>query len=260
MTTPLVETPTPQMTTLVTRPEPDGGRTAQALRIRGIQPILSPIAVAAPVTGESWRPYPAAVVATSARAITLATKASLQKLQKTPFFAVGQETAMAAKGAGFEDIRTGVGGAAELAALILRDMPPCPVLFLAGETRKPTLEQSLMDAGYDLEIAEIYRMVPAAALSDEALEALRTGGIAAALHFSKEAARGFVRLCAEAGVLPAARRVHHCCLSADVAEGLRSLAPNAVAIAETPTEAALMRVLEASFPHGPSSQRRKIDL
>jgi uroporphyrinogen-III synthase len=248
MTKAFVKTVMPRVLTLVTRPEPDGGRTAEALRKRGIEPVLSPVAMAAPLPGVRWHREPAAVAATSARAITLAPTAELLKLQRTPFFAVGHETAATARNAGFQDVRIGAGGARELAALILRDMPPCPVLFLAGEARKQTLERILLDAGYDLEITEIYRMMPADALSERAVEALRGGELAAALHFSRQAARGFVRLCGKADVLLEARSVQHCCLSADVAEGLRDLAPSAVVIAETPTEAALLRVLEASFP------------
>ena len=87
------------MKLLVTRPEPDGERTAEALRARGHEVLLAPMlrmqAVAFDLADESYQ----AVVMTSANAVrSLAGHRHGERLTSLPAFTVGRHTAEANAG------------------------------------------------------------------------------------------------------------------------------------------------------------------
>ena len=97
------------MRVVVTRPEPDGRRTATALRALGHEVLVAPLmtvqSVAADLSGH-W----GAVVITSANAPSaIADNTAKAMLIKLPLFAVGQRSAEAAQEAGFTNV-TSAGG------------------------------------------------------------------------------------------------------------------------------------------------------
>src|SRR5690606_20263216 len=81
-------------------------------------------------------------------------------------YAVGSATGEAARLAGWRNLRTGTGWAVDLAAMIAADSesgrlsttPERPLVYVAGETRKPYLEAGLATAGIAFRTIVGYRM------------------------------------------------------------------------------------------------------
>src|SRR5476651_1379654 len=101
------------MAVLVTRPQPDDEATAAGLRARGFDVLQAPMLRFEPVTfsdDEDMR-Y-GAVIVTSANALRgLAPHLAASRLLKLPLFAVGENTAAAARTIGFENVISANGDA-----------------------------------------------------------------------------------------------------------------------------------------------------
>ena len=80
-------------------------------------------------------------------------------------------------------------------------------------------------------------------LPESALDALRTGQIGAALHYSRRSADLVIRLAEEAGLASSLLMFPHLCLSADVAAPLRSAGATTL-VAGDPSEEALLGLLD----------------
>ena len=110
------------MAILVTRPHPDDETTASALRARGFEVLLAPMLRFEPVAfhdDEDAR-Y-GAVIVTSANALRgLEPHLKASRLLKLPLFSVGEHTASAARGVGFENVIPANGDAAALRIAIGR--------------------------------------------------------------------------------------------------------------------------------------------
>src|SRR5881392_86263 len=104
------------MAVLVTRPSPDDEATAKALRARGFDVLHAPMLRFEPVPfqDDADANY-GAVIVTSANALrAIAPYIAGSRLLKLPLFAVGENTASAARDAGFAEVMTGKGDAAGL--------------------------------------------------------------------------------------------------------------------------------------------------
>jgi uroporphyrinogen-III synthase len=229
------------MRVLVTRARGDAERTAKALAARGHEAVLAPVTEIV-ATGE---PIPAgaydAILVTSAHAAEAL--AAIPDKRK-PVFAVGSRSAEAAQEAGFSCVLAGQGDAGSLSGLIRGGLRPgLALLHVAARHRKEEPAASLRAAGFAVLPWEAYEARAARSLPGPAIEALRTGQIGAALHYSRRSADLFVRLAEQAGLAFAVRTVPHLCLSADVAAPLEAL--GAVSLtAEEPSEDALLGLLE----------------
>src|SRR5690242_10519772 len=98
------------MRVLVTRPLPDGERTAAALRARGYDVLLVPLMQVRPVpagVSGNW----SAVIVTSANALRVVPAEQIASLLALPVYAVGQRSADAARELGFREVRTPNGDA-----------------------------------------------------------------------------------------------------------------------------------------------------
>src|SRR4051812_20956438 len=100
------------MRLLVTRPEPEGERTAAQLRARGCDVVVAPLlrlqSIAAEIDGSRWD----GLALTSANAVrSLAGHPRLPALLEVPVFAVGRRTAEAARAAGFAKVVSADGDA-----------------------------------------------------------------------------------------------------------------------------------------------------
>jgi uroporphyrinogen-III synthase len=232
------------MRVVVTRPEPDGKRTATALRARGHEVLIAPLmkveAVAADLSGH-W----GAVVITSANAPhVIADNSAHNALIKLPLFAVGQRSAEAAQQAGFTSVTSAGGDVRDLVRTLVADRPDAkaPLLYLAGEDRAADLIGELSARGIATEMRVVYRAVTAP-FPPALIEALKAGEVDAILHFSRRSAENYVAGARQAGIAGPAQAVRHLCLSAQVAEPLA--AASHVAIAARPDEAALIELLQA---------------
>jgi uroporphyrinogen-III synthase len=232
------------MRVVVTRPEPDGKRTATALRALGHEVLIAPLmnvdCVAADLSGH-W----SAVIITSANAPNaIAGNAAKSALIKLPLFAVGQRSAEAAQDVGFTNVTSAGGNVHDLVHTLSAQRPDAkaPLLYLAGEDRSADLVRELAARGIAAEMRVVYRAVTAP-FSSALIEALKAGEVDAILHFSRRSAENYVAGARQANITGPALAVRHFCLSAQAAEPFAGAGK--VTIAARPDEAALIALLQA---------------
>lgn len=234
------------MRLLITRPEPDGARSAEAFRARGHEVLLAPLIHIEPVSadlGGAW----AAVVITSANAlIGFADDARLQALTRLPLVAVGDRSAAAARQAGFAEV-TSAGGSAQDLIRLLPSLPVAsgrPLLYLAGADRAADLATELAAAGLNIDTRVVYRAAPLRQFPERASSALAAGRIDGVLHYSRRAAEAYVAL-ASGRLGDAALRPAQFCLSARIAEALTAAGAADVRAAAYPTEQSLLQLVDS---------------
>jgi uroporphyrinogen-III synthase len=231
---------------LVTRPEPQGERTAAALRARGHEPVLAPLLIIEPRAGVDIGRGPwAAVLMTSANAVRfLADHPRRAALVALPLLAVGARTAEAARSAGFAHVQSADGDARDLVRLTQQAVPaPGPLLYLAGEDRAADIGGALAAAGYRIDTVIVYRARPDMRLPDAVADALRAGTIGGVLHFSKRTADAFVAAASGSGLALNSLKCNHFCLSPQVADALRTQGATRILVAARPEEAAVLDLL-----------------
>jgi|SRR4051794_12588236 uroporphyrinogen-III synthase len=231
------------MRILVTRPEPDGERTAQKLRARGCDVLLGPVLriehlEEADLGAGPWD----AVAMTSVNAAhALDRHARHPQLVRLPVLTVGRRTAEAARALGFTDVSSADGNEQALAHLIgARIARGNKILYLAGEDRAGDLATAVAPHGVRVETVVVYRAVAADRLSGAAVAALRAGEVNAVLHFSRRSAVIYLDCARAAGVLDSALRPFHYCLSNAVAELLVAAGAKQIGVAKSPEENVLL--------------------
>ena len=240
---------------LVTRPEPGASSTADRLAGLGLDPVKLPVAraelsssaLAAALDGR-W----AALAVTSGNAVRALESHSeaVVAWSALPLFAVGEQTALLARRAGFERAEAAGGTSSALAARIAAaaregalaaDMP---LLYCAGTTRTVEFEQALQRAAIPFAVAECYSMQsishPPAALAQLLAEPFE-----AALFYSRETAVSFFRLMVSTGQMDHFRARRIVCLSDRVVTGLPVHLRSAAAAPGRPSEDAILEMLAA---------------
>ena len=231
------------MRVLITRPLPEGERTAKALRAKGHDVLLAPLMQVRPVPAVlagNW----SAVIITSANALRVLTAAQLAPLLKLPLYAVGERSADVARDAGFREVRSAQGDAKALIRLIDERYAneSAPHLYLAGVDRAADIEGALAGKGIKVATVEVYRTMTTG-FPPELIAAIEQNKVDAVLHFSQRSADNFMIGARTAGLVAQALALKHLCLSAQVAEPLTAAgAPNVVA-ARRPDEASLLALL-----------------
>lgn len=227
------------MRVLVTRPEPDGERTAAQLRARGCDVMLSPLLHIEPVVAELGGGWDALALTSSNAVRAVAVHPSLAALRAIPVYAVGNRSAGAARAQGFAHVISADGNAGDLASVMLAKLHrPARVLYLAGEDRSDDLAGTLAGAGIEVETRVIYRAVAVSQFAADVRQALTAGTLDGVLHFSKRTAAIYLACAAAGGISAAALAPVQYCLSPQVAGPLAGA--RAIRIAERPTEAALI--------------------
>jgi uroporphyrinogen-III synthase len=229
---------------LVTRPDPDGERTAVTLRARGCEVLVAPLRqvelLADAVLGVG--PWSALAMTSANAALAARRHPRHAELTPLPVFAVGRRTADAARAAGFGDVTSADGDVSDLVRLIGARCrgDVAPLIYLAGEDRAGDLAGDLAAVGLSVETVVVYRAVAAAGLPIPVLAALRAGRLDGVLHFSRRSAEVYLNCAQTAGVLDRALAPFHYCLSRQVAEPLAAAGAGNVRIASRPEEAALI--------------------
>lgn len=232
---------------LVTRPEPGATRTAARLFAAGWRPLVIPLSEIVPLPAELPPGDFEAVAASSANALRHAPAALLGPLLGLPLFAVGDETAAAARGAGFRDVRSSGAAATALAGdVAAATQAGARIAYLCGRVRMPALEGLLAAAHIALVAIETYD-TPARLPSPADLVRLDAEPVAAALVYSARAAEGLATLARRRGLSDTV----FISISARVADRLAAIAPGKVLIAATPDEGAMFDVL-AGIGHEPA--------
>jgi uroporphyrinogen-III synthase len=234
------------MRVLVTRPQPDAGRTATRLEAMGHEVVVDPLltleaATASKVPDGRF----AALAATSANALRVAgAMVELDRLRSIPLFVVGSHTADAAHEAGFRNVTSADGDAVALAALLSQRVHKGErVLHLAGEERAQELGELLARVGIEVDVLIVYRMRAANSLGSSR-DAIAGKRVDAALHYSPRSAATFVALVHAAGLVNEVLRLRHLCLSQAVAKPLADLGAK-VEVAKQPNENALLALLDS---------------
>jgi len=110
---------------LVTRPAPDNERSAEVLRALGFQVLLAPMLVFETLPFQCDAGFARGVLLTSANAVrAMIDHPAMLHLRALPVFAVGETTAIAARAAGFDDVRAAGGDAVSLLAMVTATVPP----------------------------------------------------------------------------------------------------------------------------------------
>jgi uroporphyrinogen-III synthase len=231
------------MRVLITRPQPDGERTAAAVRAKGHDVLLAPLMKVKPVEADITGDW-SAVIVTSANALRALTPAQLAPLRTRPLFAVAERSALDAREAGFTDVRSANGDAADLIRLIVERYArqKAPHLYLAGEDRASDVEGTLRAHGIPVHTFVVYRNITTG-YPPELVRALDAGTLDAVLHFSRRSSENFLAGGKDAGVLPRAVALRHICISVPVAEPLAAAGAVEIAVARRPDEAAMLALL-----------------
>jgi len=243
------------MAVLVTRPQPDDEATAAALRGRGFAVLTAPMLRFEPVAfrdDEDAR-Y-GAIIVTSANALRgLEPHLKGSRLLKLPLFAVGERTAAAARGIGFENVIAADGDATTLRDLVLAGVKAkelkkaSPLLYLAGADLARDLSGELGERGFTVVTHTTYRMAPVSGLPRETSEAFAANRIEAVLHYSRRSARAFIEAARSAGVEISALAIPQCCISDAVAAVVRDAGATQVLVAASPDENALFGALDRAL-------------
>jgi len=239
------------MAILVTRPLPDGDRTAASLRAKGFEALVAPMLRFEPTAfhDDPDAQY-GAVIVTSANALR-AIEPHLQgsRLLKLPLFAVGEHTADAARKVGFAKVISAGGDATGLRDCVLSSVKAkalkksSPLLYLAGADLARDLAGELGARGFTVVTQTTYRMVAMPRLPDEVCRAFAEGRLEAVLHYSRRSARAFTEAIRAAGVEISALSLPQCCLSPGIATVLHDAGASQVVVAVAPEEDALFAAL-----------------
>jgi uroporphyrinogen-III synthase len=246
------------MAVLVTRPHPDDETTSQALRARGFDVLRAPMLRFEPVPFQDDEDARyGAVIVTSANALRgLGLDLAGSRLLKLPLYAVGEQTASAARAAGFGEVTAAGGDGGALRDLVLASVKSKqlkkadPLLYLAGADLARDIAGELGQNGLTVVTHTTYRMVPASDLPREICDAFVAHRIEAVLHYSRRSARAFLEAARAAGVEISALALPQCCISAAVASVLRDAGATRVMAAATPDEGGLIAVVERTLRPG----------
>jgi len=230
------------MRVLVTRPLDDANETAALLRARGHDPVVAPLLAVRYHDGHALHLGGVqAILATSANGVrAFARRTSLRDL---PVFAIGSQTAQAARDAGFAQVRNADGNAATLAQAVQGWTKPStgPLLHVCGAEADGRLAAALTDAGFTVRNEVLYDVPAVTELPAAAREAFPT--LDAVLLFSARSATAFVdcatgRSCAHLTAVT---------ISAVAAKPLAALDFREVRIAGYPNQASVLDALPSAI-------------
>jgi uroporphyrinogen-III synthase len=237
------------MRLLVTRPHEDAVSFAELLRARGHIPIVAPIMDVRPHDGPPIALEGVqALLATSAngvRALALRTRK-----RNVALYAVGPQTAEAAKSAGFKTVHSAEGDSTALVEFVADRADPAKGLLLhaAGAETAGRLRQALQAKGFKVETMVLYDAVPASELPDTAKDALRDGSLDGALLFSPRSAKTFATLTTEAKLEASCGRLDAFCISPATAAALSPLSFARVSVAGAPNQDAMLALIPPLAP------------
>jgi len=233
---------------LVTRPREEAERFADAMRDRGLDPVVAPILEIEPVDpGRIDLADVQAVLATSRNGIDAL--ARRVKRRDLPVLAVGDATAQLARSLGFRDVASAAGDGDDLADLARARLDPAAGVLLhpSGEDVARDLPALLAPAGFTVRRIVLYRARPVAALPSAAVAALAHPGLAGVVFFSPRTAKVFATLAARVELTHRLAGLTAVCLSPAVAQALDPSPWRAVRIADRPDSPSLLARL-SDFP------------
>ena len=230
---------------LVTRPQQDAEETATRLRKRGHTALVAPLIDIQFVDGpEISLDGVQAVLATSSNGVHALARRTRRR--DVPLFAVGSQTARAARDAGFATVKSANGDALSLVSAAIGWANPAKgaLLHAAGAETKGELANALHDAGFEVRTHVVYDAVAAKELSPAALAALISRELDAVLLFSPRSAAIFADCVAKARAVDACVTLTAICISPATAITLDSLPFRALRVATRPDQETLLALVE----------------
>ena len=226
------------MKLVITRPQLDAEPLARELNSRGIETVIAPLLDIVPRARVAIpRLAFQAICVTSANGMRCL---DLPLPLNWPVYAVGEQSAAAAKAKGFTQVEAHGGDVDGLVAFIAKHLKPSdgPLLYISGAETSGDLEGQLKAAGFMVHRAVTYDAV-AQKLDAIAAEIPDCDGV---LLYSPRSVKLWTEELARLNLaLPDAHLMHYC-LSANVADALPAHWPRKVA--NEPTEAALTSLLD----------------
>jgi len=237
------------MRLLLTRPRDDADAFASILRARGHEAVVAPIMEVHPVPGPHLScDGVQGVLATSANGVrALAARTARRDLT---VYAVGPQTAEAARMAGFTTVINSAGDSAQLIETVARKADPKNGMLIhaAGAETAGRVRQALTGRGFAVESIVLYEALPVPQLPALADSALREGTLDGVLVFSPRSAKTFSALVREAKLEHACAALVAFCISAATAEALAPLTFARVAVAGTPNQDGILDLIPAPAP------------
>lgn len=234
------------MRVLVTRALDEARRTADEVARRGHEAVVAPLSEIHPLEAEA--PDLAniqAILATSGNGVrALASRCGRRDIR---ILAVGENTAAAARTAGFADVSSADGDSAALLAMVRGSLNPAAgaLLHVTGRGRGGVLHRQLAEAGFECRVWELYEVVTSCPLPKRVIEAFRRDAIDAILVLSPESGQMLVQALSRGDVSAKCDHVIACCISRSAAAKIRDVEFGAVRIAESPTLDAVLALLES---------------
>jgi uroporphyrinogen-III synthase len=230
------------MRVLVTRPEDDAAETAALLKARGHNAIVAPLLG---VNYHDGHPLHLdgvqALLFTSVNGVrAFARRTSLRDF---PAFAVGSQTAAAARVAGFSHVYDADGNVEQLAGAVRALAKPDggALLHAAGAEAEGRLASLLTAAGFTVRTEVLYDVPAVREMPEAARAAIAAGEADAALLFSARSAQVFADCLAKAGLSPAG--LIAACISEAASRPLSALPFKEIRIAARPNQTSLLDVL-----------------
>jgi uroporphyrinogen-III synthase len=236
------------MRLLVTRPEPDAGELAAALRDLGQEAVVEPLLrVEYLDSGGIDLEGVAALAATSRNGLRALARLreTLRAAIRKPIYVVGPGTEALARQLGFAEVLSADGDSAALAKLLaLRRGPESgTILHLSGSEPAGDLASPAAATGLHVRVAVLYRMVAAERFSPRTLNLLQNGEICGALLMSPRTTRIYLALTEAAGIRPSVAPIRHFCLSEAVAAPLRREGFERISVASRPNTQELLALI-----------------
>ncbi|HEX4293218.1 MAG TPA: uroporphyrinogen-III synthase [Rhizomicrobium sp.] len=227
------------MRVLITRPREDAERLALRLALMGHEPLIVPLLETRFRDGDAIAlDGVQAILATSANGVRAFARRSVRR--DVPLFAVGPQTAQAARAAGFATVRDAKGDAHALGEAAARWASPGAgaLLHVKGSDGPSALAAALARKGFAADSVVLYDM-EAVAEPPRALRDVFAGGVDAALFFSPRSAAIF-KDCAAGLATDATNAI---CISQVTAAALAPLVFRETRIAAEPNQQALLSLL-----------------
>lgn len=231
------------MNLLLTRPKAQADAMAEALRSRGHRIHVAPLLrVDRMEFDDSTLRSASAIIVTSANAVP-----ALEGLNPAiRIFAVGPDTASAAKVAGFSNVIAASGTASSLLDMVMHQWQPedGPLAYASGHHVSVDIAGALALQGYGCKRVEVYATSQALQLPEETVGLLRRGEIDAVLFMSFRTADAFCGLVAAAGTSDGCSTARSLSLSDKIAGRVAHLPWIESLSAGSPTRDGILRLVD----------------
>jgi uroporphyrinogen-III synthase len=232
------------MRVLLTRPQEDTEIFAGRLRELGHEALSAPLLR---VRFHDGKPLALdgvqSVLVTSANGV----RALVRRTERrdVPIFAVGPQTARAARKAGFDRVEHADGDVVALAEALPRwaRAEAGTLLHAAGAQGAGRLASLLAAKGYEVRTEVLYDVVALTVLPQDIVCALEEGSLDAAVFFSPRSAGVFRECILKAGLAGACARLVAICISQAAAGALAPLSFAEIRVAARPNQDALLACL-----------------